>query len=73
MVSPYRATPVYVVKSQQKYKKNNLEKWNEINRTSSKKYYDLNREDILQKKREYYKKKKANQNTSQTNSTDNSI
>ena len=54
MVSPYRATPVYVVKSQQKYKKNNLEKWNEINRTSSKKYYDLNREDILQKKNNFY-------------------
>ena len=44
-----------------KYKENNKEKWNKINRDSAKKYYEKNKEKMRQKALERYYKKKEEQ------------
>tara|TARA_E500000318_G_scaffold106454_1_gene114473 strand:- start:3773 stop:3979 length:207 start_codon:yes stop_codon:yes gene_type:complete len=46
-----------------KYKENNKDKWNEINRNSAKTYYEKNKEKVKAKALErYYKKKELKNN-----------
>jgi len=59
MVNPHYKTSMNVLKAVKAYQNRNKDKITESNKVNSAKYYDLNRETILEKKKKYYKKKKA--------------
>jgi hypothetical protein len=59
MVNPHYKTSMNVLKAVKTYQSKNKDKIKESNKVNSAKYYDLNRETILEKKKNYYKKKKA--------------